>query len=313
MEVSPFELVGSRRAHPLLVIGAPIDGSGTDRGERRAPARLRDAGLVDRLGAHDFGDLDVAVEDPVRDPETGIVGYRDLVIASRVVRDAISSALAAGWRPLVLGGCCSVLPGALAGVRRHFGPVALAFVDGHIDLFDGATSRTGEAAGMDLAIVLGHGPSALTGLDGEHPIVAAADAIAIGDGDRARRVAYRAPEAADIAPELHVISCTDVVSDGPAATAAQVLEDLGGGSSPFWLHLDLDVLDPEVMSAVSFPVATGLDWDAVRDLVRPLARSPRLIGMTVTDFNTDRDRDGAAAGRIVSLLEDVLLPAPGAT
>src|SRR5688572_24962435 len=101
-----------------LVIGAPMDGSGTDRGERRAPAVLRGHGLAERLGGVDLGDLDIEVADPRRDARTGITGFNDVVHGSRVVRDAVATALSAGWRPLVLGGCCSIVPGVLAGVRR---------------------------------------------------------------------------------------------------------------------------------------------------------------------------------------------------
>jgi arginase len=305
-------MVQSEQTRPLLVVGAPVDGSGTGRGESRAPARLRAVGLVERLAARDFGDLDVAVQDPRRDPQAGIVGYREVVIASRVIRDAVASMLAAGWRPLVLGGCCSILPGALAGVRRYLGPIGLAFVDGHLDLFDGRTSSTGEIAGMDLAIVIGHGPAALTGLDGEIPIVDPGDVVAVGDGDRPRRVSFRAPEPAEMAPELRVIDARALERDGSAATAERVLRELGGGSAPFWLHLDLDVIDGGEMPAVSFPVATDLGWEEVRALVAPLARSPRLIGMSVTDYNVDLDPDGALATRVADLLVAVLDPAGGA-
>jgi arginase len=302
VSVSPFELVDRAGARPLLVVGAPLDGSGTDRGEMRAPARLRGAGLVERIGAHDFGDLDVRVEDGERDADVGIVGYRDLVSASRTIRDAVASALAAGWRPLVLGGCCSIVPGALAGMRRHLGPAGLVFVDGHLDLFDARTSRTGEIGGMDLAIALGHGPAELTALDGQAPLVEAADAIAVGDGDHPRRVAFRAPGPAEVAPELRVVDCGAVDRRGAAAVGADLVRLLDGGAAPFWLHLDVDVVDGEAMPAVSFPVATGLSWEQVGALVEPLLRSPRLIGVTASGYNADLDVDGTLARRIVELL-----------
>lgn len=274
-----------------LIIGAPLDGSGTGRGEVRAPARLRAAGLAARLGAQDFGDLAIAIDDPARDPGTGIIGYRRLVAASRTLRDAVGSALAAGWRPVVLGGCCSVLPGAVAGARRHLGPIGLAFVDGHLDLFDGRTSRTGEIAGMDLAIVLGHGPADLVDLAGEAPIVDTEDVVAIGDADHARRVAFRAPGPDEIAPGLRVI-------DAAAVRHAGAIPVTG----PFWLHLDVDAVDGAHMPAVSFPAATGLSWDDVAAILRPLLAAPDLVGITVAGYNADLDETGELAARIVDAL-----------
>jgi arginase len=279
-----------------LTIGAPMDGSGTGRGERRAPAALREHRLAERLGATDFGDLRIEVTDSARDPRTGVTGFDDVVHGSRVVRDAVASAISAGWRPLVIGGCCSIVPGTLAGVRRQLGPVGLVFVDGHLDLFDGETSGTGELAGMDLAVLVGHGPPELTGLAGAAPIVDAGDVLALGDADGERRRRFGAPGPDEVAPALRVID----------AAALRAGREVPVPSAPYWLHLDVDVLDESAMPAVSYPTQSGLDWDALERLLAPLARSDRLIGVNVTDYNADRDPDGALGRRLADLLVRVL-------
>ncbi len=58
-----------------ILVGAPLDCSGTDRGEARAPRALRDAGLVGRTGARDAGDVDATIDDPDRDARTGVIGF----------------------------------------------------------------------------------------------------------------------------------------------------------------------------------------------------------------------------------------------
>ena len=282
-----------------LVIGAPMDGSGTDRGERRAPAVLRRHGLAERLGGVDLGDLDIEVADPRRDARTGITGFNDVVHGSRVIRDAVATALSAGWRPLVLGGCCSIVPGVLAGARRANGPVSLVFVDGHLDLYDGESSTTGELAGMDLAVLIGNGPPELTELAGAAPIVDAADVIAVGDADGERRRRFGAPGPDELAPSLRVI-------DAAALRAGVDAERIAGlVTGPYWLHLDVDVLDEDELPAVSYPTRSGLTWDDLERLLKPLARSPRLIGANVTDYNADEDPDGSLGRRLADLLARV--------
>jgi arginase len=277
-----------------LVIGAPMDGSGTDRGERRAPSVLRALGLAERLGGADLGELEIVVADPRRDARTGITGFADVVHGSHVVRDAVATALSAGWRPLVLGGCCSIVPGALAGVRRVKGPVALVFVDGHLDLYDGETSTTGELAGMDLAVVIGHGPPELTGLAGTAPIVDATDVIAVGDADAGRRRRFGAPGPDELAPSLRVIDAAALAGGAEVAV-----------SGPFWLHLDVDVLDEDELPAVSYPTRSGVTWAGLERLLAPLAGAS-LIGVDVTDYNADKDPDGRYARRLADLLVRVL-------
>jgi arginase family enzyme len=61
----------------------------------------------------------------------------------------------------------------------------------------------------------------------------------------------------------------------------------------------LDGLDPVALPAVSYPQPGGLDWDQLANVVTPLARSPRLLGVSVADFRADLDPTGERAARIV--------------
>ena len=97
------------------VLGVPIDSVGRSGGTELAPAALREAGLVERLGIADRGDVDVCIRGEERDSETGIVGSPDVLRMTVTMRSAIRSMLSSGQRPLVLGGCCSLVPGAMAG------------------------------------------------------------------------------------------------------------------------------------------------------------------------------------------------------
>src|SRR4051794_15866223 len=136
------------------LIGVPIDSVGRSGGTELAPAALRELGLASALGAEDRGDLDVRIRGDERDPGTSIVGSADVLAATSTIRGAVASALRAGGRPFLVGGCCAELPGALAGARDALHCVGLAYVDGHLDLY-GVTSPTGEAADMPVAVALG--------------------------------------------------------------------------------------------------------------------------------------------------------------
>jgi arginase len=278
------------------VLDAPLDSSGRGRGERRAPAALRAAGLLGRLGAADAGTVDALVTDPSRDPDTGVVGVDQVRRAGRAIAARVTELLGAGRRPLVLGGDCGILPGTLQGLPAGFD---LWFLDAHLDFEDGRTSPTGEAADMDLSIVTDHGPAGV--LDREGPLV---------DPDQVHVLGHRPPdrhaadgmEAVRIDPAVHLVPATRL--RGPDAAA--VGRDLAVGTTPAWLHLDLDVLDPVVLPAVSYPEPDGLDWADLAGLVGPLVRSGRLIGMSVTDFNADEDPDGRHAERIAAVLAELL-------
>ena len=95
--------------------------------------------------------------------------------------------------PLVLGGDCSILIGCTLALRRQdrFG---LFFIDGHADFYQPETSPTSEVADMDLAIVTGRGPEALTDIEGLRPLVRDEDVVAFGHRDAEERASYRSQE-----------------------------------------------------------------------------------------------------------------------
>jgi arginase len=130
----------------MTLIGVPIDSVGRSGGTEHGPAALRDLGLLAALGGEDGGDLDVSVRGERRDPATGILAADGVLATTATIRAAVAARIAAGERPFLAGGCCAELPGALAGARDALGgPLGLVHLDGHLDLYDGETSPTGEA------------------------------------------------------------------------------------------------------------------------------------------------------------------------
>jgi arginase len=286
-----------------FLLGAPWDCSGTGRGEQAAPAALREAGLS-TLVTHDLGDAATLIDSRHRDADTGVLALPETIRAARALSEALAAGLREnpGRRPLVVGGDCSILLGIVPPLRRESGPLALWFVDGHPDYVDAFASSTGETADLDLAALTGAGPAPLAALAGDAPMIPAERAVLIGHRTRDLDP-ESAAELARMPAALRTLDA-DAVRRDPAGAGQRAASWLTG--HPAWLHVDLDVLDPEALPAVTYPQPGGPDWDALAALLTPLARSPRLLGASIADFRPDLDPTGALAGRIVALLEDVL-------
>jgi arginase len=278
----------------FAVIDAPIDSSGRGRGEQRAPAALRDAGLVERLGARDAGAVAAGIRDSRRDPRTGVIGAGDVRRASTAIASRVRAVLQARERPLVLGGDCTLLLGVFLALPERSG---LWFLDGHADFLDGESSPTGEAADMDLAILTGHGPPGL--FEGAGPLLNPSAVELLGHRPAGLHPDV-ARENARLDPAIHALTAPEVRERGPASVGTDAAARLAG--RPAWLHLDLDVLDERALPAVSYPQPLGLDWHELVALARPLIAAPNLVGISIADFEPDRDPDGAHAARIVEAL-----------
>jgi arginase len=294
-----------------VAIGVPIDSVGRAGGTEHAPLALREAGLLERLGIADHGDLDVRIRGDERDPETGILGSPDVLAMTAAVREAICEMVAAGQRPLVLGGCCSLVPGALAGVRDAAGEVGIANVDGHVDVYDGETSPTGEGADMPLAVAFGLGPAAWVEASGG-PSTKPSKAVILGARDP--------EEAEDIAnllagdlTELEVLRPDDLRRRGLASSGAQAAERLAARAERYWIHLDVDVLDERAMPATDYLMPGGLEWDELAELMGPLCASPAVAGLSIGCVNPEKDPDGRLVQRTSELVVAALQSGPQST
>jgi arginase len=94
-----------------------------------------------------------------------------------------------------------------------------------------------------------------------------------------------------------------------AEAALKRLTTAGSSEEPrgFWIHLDADVINPTVMAAVDSPEPGGPTIKELVDLLTPLVRHPRALGLELTIYDPALDPDRSCATRLVSLLENVLL------
>ncbi len=253
------------------LLSVPIDSVGQPGGTELAPEALLAAGLEDAV---ELGRRDATLtllRDPERDPASG---RRRLRPGTRAAR-ARSGPGRPRWRSpgeplLVLGGCCTLVPAVLGGLADTGRTPRVAYVDGHLDLYDGVSSETGEAADMPLAVALGRGPDGWLEAAGDH-VLDPEDLAILGyrDLDEARELGSLLP--ADL-PGGTFVDTPAVRSAGPATVSAEVAARLAaaGSGDGYWVHIDLDVLDESVFPATDAFVDGGLDWDELEALLGPL-------------------------------------------
>jgi arginase len=263
-----------------------------------------------QLVGQDVGDAATVIASRERDQVSGVLALRDTVCAARSLAASLTAAISdvPGRRPLVVGGDCSILLGIVPALLGQ-GPLGLWFLDGHPDFLDGEASDTGETADMDLSVLTGQGPAPLIALAKSRPMIPAERVVLLGH--RTRNLdSSAASEVARLPAELHRIDAEALVARPNAAgeRAARWLARVGGDDNrrSIWLHLDLDVLNPDALPAVTYPQTGGPDWEQLALAMKPLARSPQLLGVSVADFRPDLDPTGELASRIVTLLDQTL-------
>jgi arginase len=276
-------------------------------GTWRAPEALTKAGLVEALSPERVVDLPRPQYESGEQTGTRLLNGQTIRAFNLMLADAVGSALHADEFPIVVGGDCSILLGALAGARR-FGPLALIHIDGHSDFrhpgnYDSA-AMLGAVAGMDLALATGRGEKLLTEWpDIGAPLVPDERVVQIGEREGGN-VDFAWPDVKETAiTRIDVFLAREL---GPAGVLSSAMQTLDQSDSPFWIHLDVDVMDQHVMPAVDSPGSPGIDPEDLSRLLGRLLREGGCAGLDVTVFDPDRDREGSCATLIVTLLRAAL-------
>ncbi|MBZ0111171.1 MAG: arginase family protein [Thermoanaerobaculia bacterium] len=261
----------------------------------KMPWALRNAGLLKAIQASDAGCVVPPRYEPDWDPGHTTRNSRAIADYSLQLASRLHDVLESAKFPVVVGGDCSVLIGAGLALKRR-GRYGLVFLDAHSDFRHPENSgRVEAAAGEDLAISLGYGDPRLTNLSGEGPNFLAEDVAVLGVRDF--------DEHLDELTRLGVVHFTSTqVSQATDQHLRDSLAVVTQRTDGFWVHVDFDVVDSTEMHAADCPEPDGLSFLTLSRLLGGLVKRERCVGIELTIYDPDLDRDGVCATRIVDCL-----------
>jgi len=200
----------------------------------------------------------------------------------------VDDALTAGRFSLLLAGDCSVCLTTLPTVLYHRPEARILWLDAHGDFNTPGTTPSGFLGGMCLAGACGLWDAGIAATIAPERVVLAG-VRALDGGER----------------ELLERSEATVIGASAMETLVAVKNALG--RSPVYVHLDLDVLDPDEFPA-QFPAPEGLSGEKLFDLLEAVSEECELVGLEVTGFEAPEDEleRQAAAATALHVLEPLL-------
>jgi len=222
------------------LIGVPYSPMAKPGGIADAIQVLRDVGFAERVAAagevRDTGDLTLLEGSGVRGP-SGLLNERALGRLVTATCEAVLGSLDRGGRPLLFGGDCPVLPGALAAGRDRYGAVGLLLLDGHEDAWPPEISPTGEASDSEVAIAFGRIGDLPEPLDRLVPLLAPEPVSMLGPRDRR---AIEQGGAESVAETVGLLRDDEIVhAEGAETSASEAIRTIANSAPAFWLHIDL--------------------------------------------------------------------------
>jgi arginase len=204
----------------------------------------------------------------------------------------VEDALTGANTPVVLAGDCSVCMTTLPAALRERPEAKVLWLDAHGDFNTPESTPSGFLGGMALAGACGQWETGLA-----EPISPGSVVLAgVRDLDPDERVLLERSDAT-------------VIGASVLETLVAVKNALDG--APVYVHLDVDVLDPEG-TPVQDPVPGGLAADKLFDLLEAVVEDSELVGFEVTAFDMpdDLDERDRAADLVMHVIEPLLAAVP---
>ncbi|MGW2147572.1 arginase family protein [Nonomuraea bangladeshensis] len=240
-----------------------------------AAAALAQADVEDGGPAATAGWVRAAVED-------GSLG-----VAAARVRAAVQG-VGDGVLVVAVGGDCGVELEPVSAARRRYGDrLVVVWFDAHGDLNTPESSLSGAYHGMVLRALTGEGPQ---GLVAEEPLDPRRIVLAgVRDLDP--------PEAAFV---THAgIRWVTMAETETAEALLAAIEAAGGPDAAVYVHIDLDVLDPEVFRSVGCPTPGGMHPERLLSLVTAIGGRFEVAGLGLMEYEAGDSGDEADGDREV--------------
>jgi arginase len=256
----------------------------------RGPLHLVASGLLRDLQVEGY-DVELV---QIRLPEAFRTEAAEAAALQREIRRAVLGAIACGRRPITLAGNCT--PAALGSITAFpAGTTGVLWFDAHGDFNTPDTSVSGFFDGMGLSVVTGSCWSGLaSSMERFHPTpeecVLLLGARDLDAGEIRRLEASR----------VRHLSVARMRQDRVALVSA--LTELGERVERFYLHLDLDVLDPTALTANHYAAEAGLHLEELEAAI-VAARGIRPLGaVALTAYDPEADVDDRGPGVAARLI-----------
>lgn len=201
-------------------------------------------------------------------------------------------------RILTIGGDCGVELAPVSFLNKIYAQaLTVIWLDAHGDLNTPSSSPSAHFHGMPLRVLLGEGDADIVNCT--FSTLRPEQVFLVGSRE------FDSPERKFIQQKELSVFSAKAINDGDFDRLLSML--VKTGSDTLYIHLDLDVIEPEEFPHVACPTPGGIHIDRLRDLLASLRNNFDIVGCSVLEFLPSGSKNLATL-EVVKLLDRANLP-----
>jgi len=246
------------------------------------PDRLFEFGLKQLLTRLGY----IFIREEITVPDSHSAEIKTAFALCRIVADRVRACQSEGCFPIVLSGNCNVAIGTISGCWCQ--NTGVAWFDAHGESTTPDTTTSGFLDGMGISILTGQCWGTLA---------RSIPGFSAGPGGHILLVGARDLESAEFA----FLNQTGVTRVSGTEHLGSLVASLSPQVDGFYLHFDLDVLDPTQAVANQWTPPGGLTLEALEDAVRGIQSAARIKALGIAAYDPEADHHGRALDAALSV------------
>ena len=290
----------------IAVIGVPMYYGCDNPGTEGAFQALKQAGMIACLEKHGNQVIScqevqqVPVADKYFDPTMEYLPEIQQMMLD--LSQKVRLALEQGAFPLIIGGDHALGIGSMAGLSYGISQedLSVIWMDAHTDINTPDSSPSHHIHGMPLAVGIGEGDPALTGI-GARPVKVNCENVYIYGARSIDPPEWQRIKEKDI----RCVTIQEVREKGWQTALEELLQ---GVSTPY-IHLSFDVdgLDASVFHATGLPIPNGFTVEEACRIFERMFATGKICSMDVVEYSPKADDDGKGIQDVMTMLDTIAM------
>ncbi len=279
----------------IMIIQVPYHLGKRTVGMGAGPIRFLQTNIIQNLldHGHSLRLESITLDEPFKDEIKAISRLNILL------RNKVQEGVKDGYFPLILGGNCNTCLGTLAGLNDP--TIGIIWFDAHGDFNTPETTPSGFLDGMPFAIATGQCYEDLWSQIANIAPIKEFRSLHIGGRE------FDPEEQGNLEKtQIQVVKTIDIKKKGLEESILPVLTQFQSKTTKIYLHIDIDIVDPQEAPGVDYPAPNGLSLNEVESIIKLIAGRFSIEAAALTAYNPSKDENNKTLNTGVRILKTIL-------